>query len=285
MKTTNKRKYLLSLSFLGIATLALVSWSPTSPNIAGTDIIMNTGKVTLSAGALETKQTGTTNGLANSPAVVVGTYNNTDGSGSSPAAVATTGLGLVVGTSNRFGTASGGLNTWKSYGAVIGESNRVSIRSSMIVGYGNTVTPAAQDTAFSYNYSGMFGFGNTANLADSSLVVGYANTMGVSTNSLRTSNSATIGSSNGVFSDTGWAVGHWNIVSATRGVAIGSGTRVVTAESTALGRYNAPTGANDILVVGTGTDDNNRSTALTITSNGGVILGRAQGDISMGAYQ
>lgn len=43
--------------------------------------------------------------------------------------------------------------------------------------------------------------------------------------------------------------------------------------------------SDDVLVVGTGFSDSIRNTALRVTDDGGVFLGRAQGDISMGSYQ
>jgi hypothetical protein len=54
--------------------------------------------------------------------------------------------------------------------------------------------------------------------------------------------------------------------------------------STALGRYNATMAGNDVLVVGSGSGSSTKFTALRVTDNGSVILGRVQGDIAMGNY-
>ncbi len=283
MKSIHRPKPAVSATLLVAATLALVSWSPTP---AGDNIIMNTGKITLSAGVFETKKaSGFNNGLAAYPAVVVGNANQADGSGANVSAI---GQGLLVGTNNQFGTPTGGGGAWRSYGAVIGEANKVSIRSSLVVGYGNSATPAATDVGSSLNYSGVFGYSNTTNQADGSLVVGYDNMLGRAyTLGLRTSYSMAIGVQNQVFSDMGWALGYGNSVNADRGIAIGTGARVetISAGCTALGRYNATTTADDVLVIGSGSDNTNRANALRVTSDGGVFLGRAQGDISMGDFQ
>ena len=79
-------------------------------------------------------------------------------------------------------------------------------------------------------------------------------------------------------------MGYSNTVSGSRAVAIGSGLNASVAQSTALGRFNGPMLSNDVLVVGTGTSATVTNTALRVTSDGGVILGRAQGDVSMGIY-
>ncbi len=96
---------------------------------------------------------------------------------------------------------------------------------------------------------------------------------------------AVLGRNNQVYAERAFAIGFDNIVDAHSGVAIGSGLDSTNASGTALGRYNSPMESGDVLVVGTGDNDSNRSTTLRITADGGVILGRAQGDISVGAYQ
>lgn len=129
---------------------------------------------------------------------------------------------------------------------------------------------------------------------------GYDNDVaGPDTTSAPSYHSAAIGSSNEVFSNRGWAIGHGNEIDAdygaaigtsnavttpaTFGVAIGTGTMAKNPSSTALGKYNEEMAAGDVLVIGSGSSSV-RHTALRITDDGGVILGSAQGDISMGNY-
>jgi hypothetical protein len=288
-------KKTLRFVLLGTAVLALVSWTPPAND---SNIIMPTGKVSLSAGALESKPgTSAANALSTLPALVLGSGNRTDatGTGSPSNAVASQGQGMVIGSNNNFGTPLGGTGNWRAYGAVIGEANRSSVRSSLVVGYGNISTPAAAHVDDALNWSLVVGYENTGNLANSSLVVGYSNTMGrCSPSTLRTNSSVALGSGNGIFSDMGWAMGYMGIVKANRGVAIGTGTKVETADCTALGRYNDTTEQNDVLVVGSGDTNETRSTALRVTNSGGVVLGsptggkvvlaQAQGDIAMGIY-
>ncbi len=79
------------------------------------------------------------------------------------------------------------------------------------------------------------------------------------------------------------AFGNNNKISNSYAYTLGAGLRVNQSNAVALGRWNAPMESGDVLAVGTGSSSI-PATALRVTSNGGVILGRAQGDISMGEY-
>jgi hypothetical protein len=96
--------------------------------------------------------------------------------------------------------------------------------------------------------------------------------------------SAAIGEKNSVVSTSGWAMGYFNVASGARSVGIGTGTMAQNANSTAVGRYNSDMASNDVLVIGSGSSVSTRFTALRVTNNGDVILGKAQGDIAMGEY-
>ncbi len=96
--------------------------------------------------------------------------------------------------------------------------------------------------------------------------------------------SAAIGEMNKVMATFGWTMGYQNEVTGTRGVAIGCGTNASQSQSTALGRFNAAMEDNDVLAIGSGSDNSNRFTALRVTDSGDVVLGKVQGDISMGQY-
>lgn len=67
--------------------------------------------------------------------------------------------------------------------------------------------------------------------------------------------------------------------------AIGNGAVASQAGAVAIGNYNATMQAGDVFAIGSGTDAQNRETALRVTDDGRVILGMPQGDISMGEYQ
>lgn len=81
-------------------------------------------------------------------------------------------------------------------------------------------------------------------------------------------------------------MGYFNKVTGSQGAALGCGLLADKSQSVALGRFNKAMESNDVLVVGTGTGSAlaDRSTALRVTADGSVLLGRAQGDISMGIY-
>ncbi len=273
MKTSQKLTKPLIISGLVVSTLALVAWSPPS----GEDSIwLTSGKPAIVLNS---------NNTAN-PDKISGTT-----SGINPF------RGIIVGQGNDCGTGSGA-----QYAAVIGNSNLGNASSSVIVGASNTFAVGATSLSESFGRSGLFGdsntvaknsgssvvvgTGNTA-YANDSFVMGSLNTVNGETIATATRYSAAIGYFNGIAADTGWAIGYQNGVFGSRGVAIGTGTRVSSASTStiALGLYNADTVADDVLVVGNGTSVNNRQTALRITADGSVILGRAQGDISMGNYQ
>lgn len=160
-------------------------------------------------------------------------------------------------------------------------SNKGKASYSLVVGFGHEVSNESGDSA--RNGSIVAGNANTVD-ASTTLVSGFNNTAN-STTSTETRASCLIGGNNQVTTAHGYAIGYWNLISADYGCALGYGLQAdSSAKSVALGRYNTEMESNDVLVVGSGSDGNNRFDALKITDDGGVILGRAQGDISMGAY-
>lgn len=271
MKTITPNRRLASISALALLGSAVVAWSPP----ANEDIIVSSG----------------------TPAVVLGPLDsNTHTTG-------TAFRGLIAGASN---TAQ----TYGGYGAIIGSNNNVKTASSLVVGSSNDVTLNATTINQSLLNSGVFGEGNLAlDGSNSCLISGKMNNVkAVSTlvsghdNDVRGAQetdsayySAAIGQMNEVYEVSGWTMGYGNAVTAGRGVAIGTGTLANGVSATALGKYNSAMVAGDVLVVGTGANAANRTTSLSVRSDGSVVLGnvtsgnvvltKAQGDISMGVYQ
>jgi trimeric autotransporter adhesin len=186
------------------------------------------------------------------------------------------------------------------FGTVLGNNNTAFISAGVVAGSSNTIASGSTSWAQTLQSSGVFGNSNTipqsrSNLlvagsqntvnATHSIVAGNTNTINGVPIGAAASNSAAIGQLNNVASSVGWAVGYQNTASGTRSLALGTGTRALNPDSTALGRHNVTMATNDVLAIGSGSDANNRFTALRVTDDGGVILGRAQGDISMGDYQ
>jgi hypothetical protein len=125
---------------------------------------------------------------------------------------------------------------------------------------------------------------SSTTLGLNNLSIGSNNLVRGSTANTPAYNSAAFGLDNLVTATYGWAVGSNNESSGTRSVSIGTGSRANVTSGTALGKFNSSMASTDVVAIGSGSDSNNRFTALRVTSDGGVILGRAQGDISMGAY-
>ncbi len=209
---------------------------------------------------------------------------------------------LIVGTSNTVVSPSG-------YLGVIGVGNDGSARSTLVVGDSNSVSPGlSPGTGFSIvagtnnvltggkNRNLVSGYSNTVD-SHNSFVAGANNTMDGFTVGAGAHSSAIIGSGNQIASSHGWAMGYYNEITGDYGMALGNsnkisnsyayalgaGLSVNQSNAVALGRWNAPMVAGDVLAVGTGSSAA-PATALRVTSDGGVILGRAQGDISMGEY-
>lgn len=201
----------------------------------------------------------------------------------------------MAGSNNKVGTGSS-----SGYAIVTGSTNIANAWSSVVAGAANSIATTATDSNQSLKHSGIFGSYNTVPIERSHLLVsGYSNSVNAfssfvsgSINTIEgvpsgsaTSYSAAIGLSNHVMASSGWAIGQGNVASGDRSVAVGTGTAASNSDSAALGRYNAAMETDDVLVVGNGTSDTTRSTALRVTADGSVILGHAQGDISMGNYE
>jgi len=100
-------------------------------------------------------------------------------------------------------------------------------------------------------------------------------------------NSMAIGTNNQSLWGLSIAIGNNNIVNAERGIALGTGTETDSYAQISLGLYNTKlTGfqqfylATDrLLVLGNGTDDSNRSDALTILKNGNTAF---SGNVGIG---
>jgi hypothetical protein len=185
------------------------------------------------------------------------------------------------------------------YLGIIGDHNKAHAKSFLVVGDSNTVS-APTGTGANSRYSLVVGRSNTINpgtdsnitgglsntvYARSSVTIGNLNTVeGPSLSGIRANDSAAIGTGNQIMSTYGWAIGSLNEVTGLNAIALGTGTEARNTDSMAIGRYNSSMEADDVIVVGSGSSVTNRNTALRVTGDGGVIVGRAQGDISMGIY-
>ncbi len=103
-----------------------------------------------------------------------------------------------------------------------------------------------------------------------------------SVSSIETRNSCLIGANNTVTAIHGYAIGYNNLISGNYGVTLGYDLEIgsATDRAVALGRWNKSMGPSDVLVIGTGSSDSTRNTALRVTDVGGIFLGRAQGDMN-----
>ncbi len=214
-----------------------------------------------------------------------------------------TGEDITVGSGNTVSSPAGVLG-------VIGSDNNVKAKNSFVVGESNVVTPADNPYAWASIVAGtgnilsggvyrtfVSGDSNTVQ-ASNSLLAGAMNTLKGPGGSGNATGSLVVGGGNNVQTAHGWAAGYnnqitgdysvslgnSNTVSGSYGYALGAGLTVNQSNAVALGQYNGNMAPGDVLAVGSGTSTT-ANTALRVTSDGGVILGRAQGDISMGAYQ
>lgn len=198
---------------------------------------------------------------------------------------------LVIGSSNANLTSPG-----NPVLGVIGNANEGMAKSTLVVGENNDVSLAANTLT---SYSVVAGLGNvlekdnSRNLvsgetntvqASTSFVAGHTNSVKGPTLGTAASYSAAIGAGNNVLAQSGWTMGQYNTVTGDKSTAIGFGLNVSQAYSVAVGAYNASTSTSDVFVVGNGISTT-RSTAFRVTYSGDVILGKAQGDISMGDYE
>lgn len=239
------------------------------------------------------------------PQIVLGTgggnLNGFTGTANNHSIDVTKFKGFVGGFGNYVGSGFLGTNEGNSrWNLLVGHNNVGNSQSSVIAGNNNAYAKTGRNSdAAALQASGLFGtFNSISNSTGGLLVSGYGNSVSATMSTVAGANntiegvssgtncaySAAIGLQNHVMATCGWAIGWANSVSGDQGVALGTGTIASNGASTALGRYNATMQSQDVLVIGNGSDYNNRATALRVTADGGVILGRAQGDIDMGIY-
>lgn len=298
MKPSRKYSKPVLLGTLVISTLALVAWSPPT----GEDIFVSSG----------------------TPAVAIGSANQIEGftHTSTIPADTTAFRGFLAGKSNYVGSGNsngfaaviGNSNTANAYSSVIvGNSNVVangattgtaSLAYSGIFGHGNVIpmncdTLLVSGTANTVNGNGSFATGRDNPVEGVSGGLTYHSAAIGQLNHVAAPHGYAIGYANNVFGDRGVVIGPGSNAGALESVAIGSandisssssysyalggGLRVTQPGSLALGSWNALMVAGDVMVVGC-RNSTTPATALRVTSNGGVILSRAQGDISMGIY-
>jgi hypothetical protein len=172
----------------------------------------------------------------------------------------------------------------------IGSGSSGKAASSLVIGPSHIVSADSADVARSGSI--IAGASNTVD-ATQSLVSGWANTLN-SVSTTETRNSCAIGSSNSISSPHACVIGYENDVAGDWSCAFGTWLNVSQNSVVAVGKYNEPTVAGDVFVVGAGSSDTSRDTAFKVTTdrsvilgsdtNGKVVLARSQGDISMGAY-
>lgn len=175
---------------------------------------------------------------------------------------------------------------------VLGSTSMTTSGSLLVVGSGSTgkaqkaIVVGSNHALGTNNRSGSIvaGTGNTVD-ASTTLVSG-SNNLAEGVGSLQMRNSCIIGGANEAQAEHAYVFGYNNAVEGDYGSALGYGLQIgaTTEKAVALGRWNEETETNDVLVVGTGASAAAPATALRITDDGSVILGRAQGDISMGIY-
>jgi hypothetical protein len=141
------------------------------------------------------------------------------------------------------------------------------------------------------NQSLIAGSGNSVE-ANNSLVTGLNNDIHPISDTAR--NSCLIGGNNQVITNHGYAIGYNNTITGNYGATLGYGLNVTPTNGVAIGKWNKDMFTNDVFVVGAGSADNDRDTALRVTNDSSMVLGstsggkvtlaKPQGDISMGVY-
>jgi hypothetical protein len=173
---------------------------------------------------------------------------------------------------------------------VVGTGSSGKAANALVVGKNHVISDASAMS--SRTGSVISGASNTVD-ATQSLVCGSDNSV-VSAGSSEVRNSCAVGAGNQILSPRAYVIGYYNMVSGDLSSALGSWLEVDEPSVVAVGQYNADTVPGDVFVVGGGSSDNSRRTALKATSDGSVVLGcatsgkvvlaRAQGDIAMGNY-
>jgi hypothetical protein len=179
---------------------------------------------------------------------------------------------ILMGEGNKAGFTTGSLVSNRTI--LAGMNNQCAGSNNILIGDDNMVR-GSTSTSYAYNSVAIGEFNHV--FAPRGWV------MGSSSEAL--ANKATaVGVSANASGDSSVAIGLTAEASGTSALSVGVGTKATVGQSTAIGRYNATMTSNTVLDIGSGTSSA-RFTALRVTNDGGVILGRAQGDISMGDYQ
>jgi hypothetical protein len=283
---------------VSLSSLTLLSaWDVPDPGSDGEDVNIPDGKLVASGPVIS--QNGTANTVGDVTALIAGNDNNLYRTGSSNDVA----KGLCVGYQNDLSTSTFS----SSYAGVIGYNNDVRTGGSITVGNDNLVTSSATTFANYAKFTNVLGLENVVtgasyctllsgrdNIvnADYSVAIGQDNTLEGATTGSKTNNSGAVGQWNHIMSDKSWTMGLYNEVSSNETMALGKGLEADAIGCTFVGEFNAATGASlttrasdePVFVIGNGTADNARSTAFTVLRDGGVVMSRAQGDISMGDF-
>lgn len=231
--------------YLAAITTPLVVYATVS-----TDDGINTSGNNIVADGQSSVAIGTGN-EASSKSLAVGENNIAGGSSSHAQNSITVGVGntatsnsLAVGTSNFVGT------NWDDSGAM-GTANSVASHSSFAFGSGNHISSYGGAPNASDNIA--LGRGNEAVISSDSIVIGV----------------------NNISFNKSWIMGEGNVNNHNSGTVI-------------LGTYSDTPDFGEIvteaLIVGVGTDNDNRANGFIVHKNGDVVIPKVQGDISMGIY-
>ena len=221
----------------------------------------------------------------------------------------------VFGNSNTAGLSSivgGNLNSVPAYySLVVGYQNNVSGDDQLVGGSHNTVS-GESSFAVGYNNnvsgfrSGVIGKDNTVTGQDSLVVGGQKFGAHLAGNTTGSRNTLVVGTNNAVGTDAaasfvaGWDnkvgtvsgvgapahtainLGSANHVKSTQSVALGTGLLTNASNQVVLGRYNAEDSSAK-LIIGNGTNDNNRVNALCIKTSGDVVINSGSSNLTVGS--
>lgn len=185
------------------------------------------------------------------------------------------------------GTVNG--TQWNSIGtgtAIFGANNSVPGDSGFAAGSGNSVSGGWNSTALGIN--------NAVSNSSASTVIGQGNLINGGYNSFAT------GVGNSVSGASAMAIGESNTSSGWTALTVGRGLTSAAAGCVVVGMYNTPifgnanswVGAEPVFVVGNGTGGTQlagqsgatTSNALVVYKDGGIKLGKRQGDLRMGRF-
>lgn len=299
LKNLGSKPVLFGAFAVTVSALTLLpAWDVPDPGMDGEDVNIPDGRLVVS-GPVISETAIYNNNVGDIHAVVAGRDNDLVRTG----VYNDVGQGFVVGINNAFSTTA----LSSAYSGMIGSFNNARSLVSLTVGNSNNLTTSATNSSTAARFTSVFGYSNDVtgpsfcNLligednsvqSDHSFVAGDSNTIGGATSGTATNNSLAIGFQNLITANQSWTIGADNEITSNESAAFGTGLSADAVGCTFVGEFNAATGASlttrasdePVFVVGNGTADNARSTAVTVLRDGDVIITKRQGDISMGSF-